>query len=1087
MPTIRPVRLSVMLIALGLGALGNGAPAAETAPAKLAIVDVGTREEVQPGFVELVTAAISTDPGIAVLERKEINRLLSEQALALGIRGVVESHAAVKAGQTWGTDAFLMLEAQSNSVLRVRLVDTRYGVVLWDSAFILDPTAHELTQQAEAIATRTRQKLPLLQRSLETVCAVSVAAIQCEEISRRFDWMADRLATGIEQQLVVLPEMLLLERRSTRSLTEERTLVDGLPESLRAAVILVEGDFKISRAKEIETVMLTVRGRRRQTVVFEERMTGAAKELDQLCQQAARVIAEKAGVAAPALSMDPASEAQLLIAESRGCERVGEPLRALGLMEAAYVLQPQNMTNAVHVLELLTRTSRLTASNETATFATADYGLNIVDRLLRDPNYYAQPKMPMRMYESDCEINYALRRYVTAWKSRAEAAVELDTTFWDLIARAGKIELHHNTWAYNSFVKLERDLAGVQRTPEAALRQMGAAWKDAVSFFEMVPDGFIGSWKSLVPASPFTGEHWQSVTGLERAYLWFLEEKSKDQDPLLRYGAELALLEEFTGRTGRNARPVVDAAKAGEHLEKVAALLETHIIPRYGGSLRSAHQVLSPMVYRPLELRFADDPVEDQAIKLRYGCRVLDAALKTGQGLAACAFLKVITEMVPLLQQAGQTDRAVDYLARTLTLCGDMPYQEVLNAKTLLERLQPGHPLAAGAHLEVLQPPAHMRLCFALKSMGNDWLVKEHARLEQISQTETGWAILFSAGSQIGILELTPQFSATREQHLTVQQSANPNASWLKHHSFDRPALAIDSKNMFVGFFGGAIIRFAEGMAPVYLRDTSGQSSLSVEHLTVLNHRLYAIVDSGEGDHNALAENDVATGASTILLSSRTKDPKNALDGRPLRGLLADPVRQCLWILGGCVRDQGRPVNNLILGQYDPINGGVVPMNPPQLGDCFFGDEPGAYLARSGNVILMGGRCVCKRLDPEANVLSTTVVEGPDISRHSPPVAVGSDLVGIHKNQLIYYKADVCEPFYALDSGLTMAWPPPKRRRPRLVIDTSSLSKGLHGAQIRDLFSLGKDFLVLTDDAVWLVEMPIATDGRPLESSVKSP
>jgi len=1084
---MRPVRLSVMLLALSLWACSNASLTAETAPAKLAIVDVSTREPVRPGFVELVMAAVSSDPGVALLEREEINRLLHEQTLTLGIRGTVESQAAVKAGRVWGADSFLMLEAESNSAVRVRLVDTRYGVVLWDSALVLGATAQELTQQAEAIATRTQRKLPLLQRDLASVFAVSVAAIRCEEISRKYDWMAERLATGLEQQLDCLPGMLVLGRRSTRSLMEERTLVTGLPESLRAAVLLVEGDFKIEHGKELDTVSLTIRGRRGAAVKFEERVNGAAKDLDLLCREAARVITAKSGLAEVSHAMDPTREAQLLVAEAQGCERVGEPLRAEALAEAAYALQPQNRTNAYLVLHLLTQASVLVQSNALAERSAGEYGLAVAERVMRDPTYL-QPKSPGELSNLDHEINSALYRYVFSCLKHG-AVVDFDPGFADVFRRAGENERQHRTPAYNSYLEMKRRMAVFQRTPADALQLMEAGWRDGVSYFEANADGFWGCWTLLLPTSPFDSEpvnchsmlsgsysveHWRSVAGVEDAYVTLLLRCRRDPDPLVRVGVESALLELYAGRTGYQPTPIGNPTKARESLERMVAGLETDLIPLYGGS-RSSRKILAQIAYRPMEMRFADNQSEDSAIHLQYGCRIVEAALKTGRSLAAYGFLKLLSEIVPQLEEAGQTDKAVDFLARALALCGDMPDTDVVNTKKLLERLQPGHPLAAGAQLEVLQPPARLRLGF---SAGSDWPAKQH--MDRIFQTETGWAIYYSAGKQIGLMELTPQFKVTRERQITYTPPPPINSF------YRRPAMTADGHDVFVGFANGAIIWFGAEMQPVQLPESGELSSLAVEQLAVLNHRLYAIVDTGGRDENALTEIDLVTGARTVLLSSRTKEPKNELDGRPLFGLLADPTNQCLWVFGDCGRDQdGVCIRELILAQYNPRTGSVQSKVTPHLADCFWGGVRDTYLARSGGVTLMVGSSVCKRLGNEAHVLSTTVAEGQDFSRRSPPISVGNDLVAVHKNQLIYYKADVCEPFYALDSPRIGAGT--NMRRPRLVLDVKSLSEATHGATIRDLFSLGKDFLVLTDDAIWLVEMPTAIDSRPLESAAKSP
>ena len=248
-------------------------------PTKLAVVDVGPQEKLPPAFMDLMLVGLGNQPQLALLERTELTKLLREQALSLHMAEPVNSADAVKAGQLWAVDAFLMLEAGKPSdkkeiPVRVRLVDAHYGLKLWDGTILLSPNAAKYQESIDLVVKRSVQKLALLSHGAVGVVLVAVAPVRSEEISSRWDWLKDTLTIGIEQNIGVAPGFLLVERERTRSLTDERQVASGLPEVLRASAVFVDGSFKINREKGPDVVTLQLRCRRGGSTLLETAVDG---------------------------------------------------------------------------------------------------------------------------------------------------------------------------------------------------------------------------------------------------------------------------------------------------------------------------------------------------------------------------------------------------------------------------------------------------------------------------------------------------------------------------------------------------------------------------------------------------------------------------------------------------------------------------------------------------------------------------------------------------------------------------------------------------------------------------------------------
>src|SRR5262249_22742474 len=142
--------------------------------------------------------------------------------------------------------------------VRARLVDAHHGMKVFDIDLVLDADGKRFPEQADALAKSTAQKLASFKKGAKDVRLIGVAAIQSKEVSKSWDWLSEALPAGIEQHLGLEPRVILMERKQTRPLTDERLLADGLPEALKASAVLVTGSFHLDRAKGPDALVVQV-------------------------------------------------------------------------------------------------------------------------------------------------------------------------------------------------------------------------------------------------------------------------------------------------------------------------------------------------------------------------------------------------------------------------------------------------------------------------------------------------------------------------------------------------------------------------------------------------------------------------------------------------------------------------------------------------------------------------------------------------------------------------------------------------------------------------------------------------------------
>lgn len=153
------------LLAVVLLASGFSSAHAADAPLTVAVLDFDASKELEPGFganaATLVSAHLSAEPDLWLVERAELDKLLSEQEL--GLSGNVSAETAAKVGQITGAKVLVTgraFRAGKETIVVAKVISTEtsrvYGeLVKGGSSTAVSELAAELAGKvATAIATR---------------------------------------------------------------------------------------------------------------------------------------------------------------------------------------------------------------------------------------------------------------------------------------------------------------------------------------------------------------------------------------------------------------------------------------------------------------------------------------------------------------------------------------------------------------------------------------------------------------------------------------------------------------------------------------------------------------------------------------------------------------------------------------------------------------------------------------------------------------------------------------------------------------------------------------------------------------------
>ncbi|HEY3860304.1 MAG TPA: CsgG/HfaB family protein [Verrucomicrobiae bacterium] len=217
--------LAILLLAAASTPLG----AQPSPPAKLAVLALS--QDAAPA-ADLLTAELSSNPKVAVLERNEIEKVYREQALSQAGRNYL------KVGQVLGADGLLLLDAQQRRMpglaaapfgmapapqeLKVRLIAVKTGILL---------SAETVSIAANDLPDWTKRWADSLNVLIEKLTLERADAIPISLVNLRAAASSDRAAAE-ERQLKALAierlarerQLIVLERQRMQLLAEEKAL-----------------------------------------------------------------------------------------------------------------------------------------------------------------------------------------------------------------------------------------------------------------------------------------------------------------------------------------------------------------------------------------------------------------------------------------------------------------------------------------------------------------------------------------------------------------------------------------------------------------------------------------------------------------------------------------------------------------------------------------------------------------------------------------------------------------------------------------------------------------------------------------------
>ncbi len=217
---------------------------------RLAVVPAGSE---LAAAVDVLTAELSANAGLELVERAQIARIYREQALAAG------ADRFLRAGQLLGADGVLAAELASesgNSVLSVRLTAVRAGVVLRQRTYPW-PLAN-VQEWATVAAVQFAPLFPKLSVPGKNAMPISVLNLRSAVRSRQTDRIESELTWMVQNRLTHERELFVLERRRLGWLSDEKDLSPRADDPFWSGSYLLEGSID---RQGFSPLSVTVQGR----------------------------------------------------------------------------------------------------------------------------------------------------------------------------------------------------------------------------------------------------------------------------------------------------------------------------------------------------------------------------------------------------------------------------------------------------------------------------------------------------------------------------------------------------------------------------------------------------------------------------------------------------------------------------------------------------------------------------------------------------------------------------------------------------------------------------------------------------------
>ncbi|OHB77582.1 MAG: hypothetical protein A2Z25_01035 [Planctomycetes bacterium RBG_16_55_9] len=296
-------------------------------------------------LVSLLESRLSHTQGVHVLERAQIDKILAEQRWS--ITSLFDRNATIKAGRLLRAEAFVLLSAEADEskekekseLVRVRLVETRHGLRLWDGFEPLDAASYAETVNRvidKVIAAAGKLTLPPGQ-----AIPVGIVEVHSVQLGDGHRWLTRVMPGMLSVRLSTEPRIVMLEREDLAVLRRETLLAEGEDAAFWSSAVLIDGYLERGKDKDLEMKLQLKRASGDEVAAFTVSIKPDEPSLavDQVADKMIRELVDSP----PASRWQPEQEAEEFFQQGHLLYAHARYADAMAPLETASALQPGNL------------------------------------------------------------------------------------------------------------------------------------------------------------------------------------------------------------------------------------------------------------------------------------------------------------------------------------------------------------------------------------------------------------------------------------------------------------------------------------------------------------------------------------------------------------------------------------------------------------------------------------------------------------------------------------------------------------------------------------------------------------------------
>ena len=425
---------------------------AGSGPVRMAVVALSSEQSIQAAL-DLVEVQLAHDTNFVVVERRDVDRLLSEQQWARGL--LCDSERALRVGTMLKTDILVLSDTVPgwSGALSTVIFETTHGRRLWDGMIPAIAPDRQATQIVDCVGSALRKK------ESEDGITVCVVGVRNADLPRDRIWIGESVARLIERRLTGWPNVMLLERSYLDLWRREQALAftTGV---LRASTILM--DLEVSRGDDGGEVRCTAYLSDTTGNILHKPSVHGVSDVMELTGKLWAEIGRALSISNHVIEVDRRVEAARFARESERMSAHGEMDKAFRSAAAAYALNPDDKAlRSALIAQLVHRAGRLVLREPVAAVADMDQALDL--------SVGMNDGDPEKLFPSDLEILAFLERHkaqLLADAATHDALVDVHRKYLEIHDIGGESSTNSTQWC-------EREMAACSASSRDYVRNIG--------------------------------------------------------------------------------------------------------------------------------------------------------------------------------------------------------------------------------------------------------------------------------------------------------------------------------------------------------------------------------------------------------------------------------------------------------------------------------------------------------------------------------------------------------------------------------------------------------------------------------------